>query len=327
MAKQLIKILFILLLSVPCAFAADGKITSVNIVGQTFGAIPSCLKYRILGVCFWMHCDGPFCWVSTTLKVSEYLPDTIDSVFSNAKSDPWVLTNTVVDPVGLKVAKLQSKTLIHDPYGFGDSQTSPATHTEDDRLKEVDVLGNPVAQLFKPPAFIPSTSIPFLPYYISMVDAVIWRGGLTEMLYPQSYIPGDDDIGKFPYNVWGSLYPRTGFLMQSDDAKAAAVIAQRATNIITHGAQAHIDDPLPSGSCGPACTAYRSKVNDANTVEFQMVYPIPQKTCGIFGVDYLTHLLPWGSKAAAKGNGNYVWVMWRHYQGCINEGGKYLGST
>ncbi len=40
--------------------------------------------------------------------------------------------------------------------------------------------------------------------------------------------------------MWGNVYPRQGFLVQPDDFKAAAVMAQRAGDVITRNGQPHV---------------------------------------------------------------------------------------
>ncbi len=45
-------------------------------------------------------------------------------------------------------------------------------------------------------------------------------------------------------NLWGNVYPRGGFLHHVDDYKAAAVVAQRAGDIVTRRGQIHVYQPL-----------------------------------------------------------------------------------
>ncbi len=314
------------LFSSAVAYASGGGYSSIQLAQNTVSAIPSCLQYRPEGMCFWLVC-GLGCSINTTLKVSEYLPDTTVSVFNDADSDPWDVPHTVIDPLAEKTAEAQVSLLTPDSYGFGNaSDQAGSRHTEDSRLKEVDALGNPMAKFFQPPMFIPSTAQPFMPYYQSMLDVAAWRSSLTEMFYPGALIPGVHDVGQFPYNVWGSLYPRDGFVDTSNDAKGAAIIAQRAASIFTQSMQPHIYNPLPT-SCGTACQIYAAAENDPNTVQWQMDYPIAENTCAVFGTNDLAQLKPWGTDAANAGDGNYVWTMWRHYEGCIQGDGSFLGST
>jgi hypothetical protein len=40
--------------------------------------------------------------------------------------------------------------------------------------------------------------------------------------------------------MWGNVYPRSGFVSQTDDDKASAVVAQRVADIITRAGQPHV---------------------------------------------------------------------------------------
>jgi integrating conjugative element protein (TIGR03756 family) len=211
--------------------------------------------------------------------------------------------------------------------GWGQSSTNDP-HDLDTHFKEVDVVGNPAITALGALGFLllPSTATSFVPYYSSLSDASIWRSTWTEMFYPASIIPGMNEVGSFPLNDWGSVYPRTGFINQPNDAKASAVIAQRAIDIVTKTTQPHIYNPLKTGSCGDHCTVLAVKENDGNTGQFQMIYPTAENRCSVFGENDVLNPTPWKSNEAQKGNGNYVWVLWRHYEGCIKGTGKYIGQ-
>src|SRR5690606_38871247 len=76
----------------------------------------------------------------------------------------------------------------------------------------------------------------FMPYLLSTLDTLAWRYNIPEALYPEALIPGRREIGtRTGLNLWGNVYPRGGFLHQADDHKAAAVVAQRAGDIVTRG--------------------------------------------------------------------------------------------
>jgi len=71
-------------------------------------------------------------------------------------------------------------------------------------------------------------------------------------------------------------------LINNADTKGAAVIAQRAADIATRGAQPHIYQPLNmTNSCGDHCDTWAAKENDLNT-QWQMVYPEQENTCMVF---------------------------------------------
>jgi hypothetical protein len=74
-----------------------------------------------------------------------------------------------------------------------------------------------------------------------------WRWHVPEEVYPQTWIPGIREIGHFPLNTWGSTYPRGGTATQADEAKMAAVIAQRSADIVTRKNQPHVYLALGEG--------------------------------------------------------------------------------
>ena len=73
-----------------------------------------------------------------------------------------------------------------------------------------------------------------MPYFLSTLDSAAWRTGVPESLYPEALVPGQREIGsQAAANMWGNVYPRSGFVSQTDDDKASAVVAQRVADIIT----------------------------------------------------------------------------------------------
>lgn len=84
-----------------------------------------------------------------------------------------------------------------------------------------------------------------MPYLLSTLDTLAWRYNVPEALYPEALIPGRREIGtRTGLNLWGNVYPRGGFLHQTDDHKSGAVVAQRAGDIVTRRNQIHVYQPL-----------------------------------------------------------------------------------
>ena len=61
-------------------------------------------------------------------------------------------------------------------------------------------------------------------------------------------IPGLREVGGFPLWTWGSVHPRTGWIVQASEPKAAAVLAQRAADIATRINQPHVYLPMRPSS-------------------------------------------------------------------------------
>jgi integrating conjugative element protein (TIGR03756 family) len=83
-------------------------------------------------------------------------------------------------------------------------------------------------------------------------------------------------------DLWGSVYPRSGFLHQSDDYKAGAVIAQRAGDVTTRYGQPHLYMPIratPEEGYWPAGELLEG---DATTGKWQELTPTLSTTCAVF---------------------------------------------
>lgn len=188
-------------------------ITTPQIIQGTIAGIPSCLHYKVIGICFWQQCSASGCTITTTPKVEHYLPDTVVSVFRNENSNPWDYAKTIIDPGAKLAGQTQIKSTLKTTMGDGNENNSAPTN-QNTHFKEVDIIGNPAIILFTKHAdvFLPSQAKPLLPYYLSQADAYAWRSPLVEMaLYPLNIIPGRHIVGTLLDN-WGNVYPRTGFI-------------------------------------------------------------------------------------------------------------------
>lgn len=300
------------------------ELSTFDITQRTLAATQNCLHYRVTGICFWLDCNQGVCTTNTTLRVEHDLPDAVVSVYQKTHRNPWHYAEGL-DKLAYPVGNAEIKKRLGSSLGYGQMSASNTTDI-DTHFKEVDVIGNPALAVFARfnDMLITSVAKPLKPYYLSLADSYAWRSPMIEMaLYPQFILPGVRTVGS-ALNSWGNVYPRTGFILQSNDVKAAAVIAQRAMDIVTHSHSLHVVQPMPM-DCGDACEIIETKENDPNT-QWQMIYPHVEKTCSVFGESDSNTPLPWKSDAEQKSDGDYVWIVWRHYRGCIQGKGKYLGS-
>lgn len=287
------------------------------------------LNYHIEGVCFWWHWSllGPY--VTATLKVNEFLPDAIVSVYTHYGDDPLWYTKVFVDPVMRAAGNATARGIDGSaPKSTRFSGGSGGGSLE--QYKEVNIVGNPALAVFLSQIgfmMISTQATEFEPYYSSLADTYLWHSPMMEDLtHPEDLLPGIRTVGSF-IDQWGPIFPRTGYVNQGGDYKAAAVLALRAADIATNADQAHVYNPLPSGSCGSHCKVWPSHENDFDNVKYQEIYPVLHTHAHrIFGVNDLVGTT-YGQSQLSKGNGNYVWVMWRHYKGCIQGGGSFLGET
>jgi len=171
----------------------------------------------------------------------------------------------------------------------------------------------------------PSTAQGLTVHFHSYLDALVWRNVVpVELLYPQSYIPGLQEVGNFPINTWGSLYPRIGSVTQQIPMKGAAVLAQRVAHIISQSGQPHFYTALSADwgyryfDLGPVLP------NDASNSKWQRLYPDPSPTCEVFGSNDTLSLTTWGDGKSSSEEG-YSWNLWRRLECCKVEG-VFIGS-
>ena len=214
---------------------------------------------------------------------------------------------------------------------------SAGTRTRDDRrdrarmFRDADVIGHPANLLSLPgvggtvPMVCPTAVRPLQPYFSSYLDALAWRSMLpVEWFYPASCVPGMREIGAWPANSWGAVYPRDGNVTQQHPVKAAAVLAQRAGDITTRTGQPHVYLPLPTGGrrmVGNSMVWLPPPLmeRDASTGKWQMLAPLAQRSCEVFGANDSVLPVSWGD-GRTSGSGGYAFNLWRPYSCCSRAG-------
>lgn len=312
------------------SIAGGSNITTADVATDVMAAalknpLGNFLNWKLTGMCFWLHWSiwGPY--VTQTWRVNEFLPDTLITVYDRYGDDPLFYSNKVIDPVMKKMGDQIAKTTTgYTPVAGTDGA---ASHNDGMlQFKEVDVIGDPMVTIIDqmmPNMMIPSAANPFQPYYSSLLDSVLWRDPKVDLLtHPEDLLL---NIGST--DQWGSLYPRNGYVDQAGDFKAAAVDAVRASDIAAVQADTHIVNALPTGSCGDDCSiepSNESDINDFAKAKYQEIYPVETNTATpTFGVEDPVGGT-YGQEQYEKGKGNYAWVMWRHYSGCIQDGGQLI---
>ncbi|HNP34331.1 MAG TPA: TIGR03756 family integrating conjugative element protein [Woeseiaceae bacterium] len=310
-------------------------ISTVEILHRTAAAVPGCAHWTPVGVCFWLECSVVGCTVTTSPKVGHYRPDAVVSVFNELGANPWnearagfgALQRGTAAALMSRLAGL----LVNSAGNRSDGRTAGGEHTNL-IFREADVIGHPLSALdalFATGNVIcHSDTTPGMPYFQSALDALAWRSDLPESLYPASVIPGRRELGSWPAYTWGPIHPRTGWAVQSDEAKAAALIAQRAADIATRERQPHLYRSMASTASntgqqiwppGPLTEA------DATTGQWQMLSPTAESSCAAFGENDITSATSWGGDRIAEG-GDYVWNLWRPYRCCASNGALFLFS-
>ena len=187
------------------------------------------------------------------------------------------------------------------------------------------------------------------PYFVSVADALAWRSGIGELKRKESVTPGMREIGTGGESTWGSVYPRSGFVIQNDPARAAAVTAVRGTDIVTNDSSAHITksyaaatsvrhvrrgDPRATNpvtcrdsggkwtvnragaTCEPAVWRQWRDASKETDDNWQMITPKSSKQCKAFG----------GSESPSEvaPDAAYAWQYWVRYRCCM-KAGSFLG--
>jgi integrating conjugative element protein (TIGR03756 family) len=306
------------------AFTAQAreKITAAGIIADTIRGIPANLDWHIIGICYWLQCTPFECSIQQSVKVGHYNPDFVVSAYQSLEHYPWADMRPVI--AALTAPGYQGQ-------GVARTVARPEREHNNMVFKEADVIGHPLSSLTglaDVGLLCPAATQPLQPYFLSRLDGLAWRTGITDALYPQTYIPGMDEVAEHPpLQTWGSTYPRTGWLSQAEDPKAAAVMAQRAANIVTQHNQPHLYDPVDTGRTmrNDMLVWQPGEITaDRKTGVYQMLVPEASVKGGPFGTDDTHALQSWSRGKVAK-TGGYAWILWRPYK-CCEEQGMYLGS-
>ncbi|MCO8166222.1 TIGR03756 family integrating conjugative element protein [Pseudomonas sp. 21LCFQ02] len=285
------------------------SITTATIVAST--ASPTCLEYKVVGICYWLFCTNFGCQVRTSTKVAHFVPDAVVSSYANTGENPWIEVSTMGAPNATAQAG-------------NDGTTNHGNENNMTRFREADVIGHPGGFAFSQFASgsgyaCKGAGTAYVPYLLSSIDTWAWRYGIPEAVYPESLIPGMREVGSLlTANTWGSVYPRSGFIHQADGYKASAVIAQRAGDVTTRVGQPHVYLPMvamPQDGYWPAGALMEG---NSMTGKWQELTPTLSPTCAAF---------PSLAPNLESGDQSYAWALWRPYACCERRGQIFLGSV
>lgn len=290
----------------------------------------SCLKWRLVGGCVW------YTWpwkVSFSIKVKHYIPDYVISAYQISGKPPWEMWSWLDDPGDSILKSLTGFT----PHGGNNAAEGRNDKSTNIRFKNTQAVGNPLASVWQWLGFgyfmCKSTATSYMPAFSSSMDNIMWRTNPIEaVVYAPIQLLGQryritPSRSSF-LSKWAFLYPRTGFVITTDDAKAAAVAAHRTASIITStgaNAMTHFAwRPSTKRSKGywPPSTV---KEDSTSQGYFQMLLPRKESSC---------HLIAdMGSGRSLSGDGlelyrsragSYAWNFWRPYKCCKKKGKKLI---
>ncbi|CDG16807.1 TIGR03756 family integrating conjugative element protein [Xenorhabdus doucetiae] len=304
------------------AFApvTQAAINTAQIVASSIS--PSCIQWRVSGICYWLFCSWHGCTVKTSVKVTHYLPEAVVSTYHAPGGNPWSEMARLSSLSG-GVENAVTGALSHLTSGGGDHMVKVAGQRRTSlRFKYADAIGHPATQLIGgqiPGYSCRSAATPLIPYFLSTLDTLAWRTGLPESFYPEALIPGQRELGsQMAGNMWGNIYPRSGFVNQADDDKASAVVAQRVADIITRAGQPHVYQVLKGQRTDGYWPPEPVKENTGTkNHQWQRLSPQLSQSCTVF---------PDGEHTAAS-KGNQAYALWQAYSCCQRRGQRFLGST
>lgn len=324
--RRLGRVLLPLLVSLAAAIQAEEEaagsadtIASTDIIKHGYSF--ACMRYQAVGVCFWLKC-GYGCSVKTSVKVEHYNPDAVVSAYHETGDNPWTDVQALTGE------------LTGDQEGGNGTGGGAASQRGDDsslRFKNVDVFGSPALVGFsawasKSGYVCKSAVTSYEPYFISSLDSLGWRWSIPDMFNLASYIPYQRDIrdgGAF----WGSVYPRSGFVLQPHDYKAAAVAAQRAGDIVTREDQGHIYDDMLADKEDGWWPPEELTEGDDSTGDWQRLLPEAETGCAVFPPSDDTQEVDVEDPNPGSDKGDYVFHLWRPYQCCKKNGQVFLFSV
>ncbi len=120
---------------------AAAGITTPTVIANTVAAVPSCLSYKVEGICFFLYCSWKSgCRIRTSIKISHYVPDVVVSTYNSPQTHPW---KDVGVPVSSGLAKAGSTLLgsLSDSSAGGLDADSAMTV-----FKGADAIGNPAGR-------------------------------------------------------------------------------------------------------------------------------------------------------------------------------------
>ncbi len=342
--SRTIALLAILAGALPLNCHSD-SLSTAQIVDRSVST--DCLEWKIVGACIWLRCSILGCRVVTTPKISHRLPDFVVAAYPHTGDSPWS------DRAQQMVS---SRSSLEASLSGGGITGVGASHLLQDDLKfyEVDIDGSPVTQLPNVARYLCKRATqPLFTYYSTVRDATAWRSGLPDANRREARQPGVREIGYWPDFSWGSIYPRSGFIMQTHAGKAAAVASQRAIDIVLRDSSGHITEPFnlkretrairgnPTARSPSECQRSGGKwqreppfneqascvrqewhqwlpVENERTDRWQMLLPHHSRRCETFG-----RRPEWPHPSISK-SGRYIWNYWARYKCCVKAGGVLL---
>jgi integrating conjugative element protein (TIGR03756 family) len=297
--------------------------TTTALYAEATVSWPACGMWHPSGICFFLFCTPFGCSIKNSNRYSHMRPDLVVSTYHDLDNHPWPQVGLPIGKMALKTASLLYKAMIGDSAG---TRSRPKRTDKNTRFRDGDAIGHPGGSFIAPGDICPTGVTAFKPYYSSFTDGMIWRNFLpADMLMPATWVPGLREVGTWPLNTWGGVFPRTGWLTNQHEVKVGAVLSQRIADIITRTGEARIYTDVPTGGM---------KDRDGETVfdpppamennplggTWQLSAPFRGVTaCTPFGLNDSVSPASYGD-AQTSTTGSYAFSLWRPYACCRTKG-------
>jgi len=292
-------------LALAAAYAPADTVTTANILAAS--ADLDCLDYRAVGGCVWLRCGLSGCETRTSVKYRHYVPDLVVTAYPARGLSPWTAMRTLdgADDGGTYAKGAGARGATGLRFKLALAVGSPGIAW----IEALD-LGTTVCE----PA-----ATPLAPYYVAGLDPMWRRPALQAPLTLRHVLRAVREPGPTGA-LWGPLYPRTGFVHQAHDYKAAAVVAQRVADIVTRRDQMHVYRPVDGGGGRGEWPPGAVVEGDLATHRWQPLAP-RIGSCGVFAAAAAPPagiVDPLGGSVSASGA--YAWNLWRPYRCCARRG-------
>lgn len=295
--------------------------TTAALFAQAIASYPSCAFLHISGICFWLFCTPFGCTIKASTRFSHFAPDLVVSTYHDVATHPW-------PEIGIPLAAATTSTisaLLGKPLSDSAGTLSRGDRTDKNRrFRDADAIGHPATAIGP----CQTAVSPFVPYFMSALDALVWRSYLpAELLFPESLIPGMREVGSWPANTWGNVYPRTGEVIQQHEVKGAAVLSQRIADFVTRPGQPHVYAYVSSAALavrGSQLVWDPPPATEMNPMGglWQMNVAVPTG-CHVFGLNDTASPVSYGD-AMTTNSGSYAYTLWRPYA-CCRVRGAFIG--
>lgn len=164
-----------LLLGCSLVPVAEAGLNTATLVASA--ASPSCISWRISGICYWLKCGWGGCRIRTSVRVSHFIPEAVVSAYHAPGENPWQEMSRVSGAAG-GIENAVTGVLSGVSAGGGNSeQKFEAKRKTDLHFFYADAIGHPATTLIGgsiPGYSCDSAATPLFPYYLSTLDSVPW---------------------------------------------------------------------------------------------------------------------------------------------------------